>query len=100
MGHYESLLRWALAGWRPVWLLLGTIGLLIFSVIVFVIGLSSNRIGVVFFPKADPNQIYVYLKLPVGTNVEYTDSVTRMLEARVNQVLGLENGKKILLLKA
>ena len=24
MGHYESLLRWALKGWRPAWLLVGT----------------------------------------------------------------------------
>ncbi|WP_315818614.1 efflux RND transporter permease subunit [Paraflavitalea speifideaquila] len=31
MGHYETLLRWALKGWRPVWLLLATFGLLIFS---------------------------------------------------------------------
>ncbi len=94
MGHYENLLRWALAGWRPVWLLLGTIALLIFSFIVFSIGLSTNRIGITFFPKADPNQLYVYLKLPVGTNVEYTDSVTRTLEAKVNHVLGIDNGKK------
>jgi multidrug efflux pump subunit AcrB len=93
MGHYETLLRWALAGWRPVWLLLGTIALLIFSVFVFSIAITSNRVGIVFFPKADPNQIYVYLKLPVGTNVEYTDSVVRTLEGRVNNVLGIDNGK-------
>ena len=35
MGHYESLLRWALKGWRPVYLLLGTFGLLIVSFLVF-----------------------------------------------------------------
>ena len=90
MGHYESMLRWALKGWRPVHLLLGTIGLLIFSVIVFVISVQSNRVGVVFFPKADPNQLYVYLKLPVGTSVEYTDSVTQTLEKKVIQVLGID----------
>ncbi|HTL09136.1 MAG TPA: efflux RND transporter permease subunit, partial [Chitinophagaceae bacterium] len=93
MGHYESLLRWALNGWRPVGLLLGTFGLLILSFVIFVASINMGRVGVVFFPKADPNQIYVYLKLPVGTNVEYTDSITRMLEARVNKVLGTENGK-------
>ena len=27
MGRYETLLRWSLKGWRPVWLLLGTVGL-------------------------------------------------------------------------
>ena len=33
MGHYESLLRWALTGWRTVHLLLGTAGLFIFSIV-------------------------------------------------------------------
>ncbi len=94
MGHYESLLRWALNGWRPVHLLLGTIALLFVSFFIFVGSISSGRVGVTFFPKADPNQIYVYLKLPVGTDVEYTDSVTQILEKRVNKVLGIENGKK------
>jgi multidrug efflux pump subunit AcrB len=94
MGHYESLLRWALKGWRPVQLLLGTIVLLFLSFFLFVGQIKSGRVGVVFFPKADPNQIYVYLKLPVGTDVDYTDSVTKVLEGRVNKVLGIDNGKK------
>ena len=89
MSRYESLLRWALNGWRPVWMLLGTVGLFFLSLIVFMV----RKVPVVFFPKGDPNQVYVYLKLPVGTNVDYTDSVTRKLEARVNHVLGNENGK-------
>lgn len=94
MGHYESLLRWALKGWRPVHLLLGTIALLFVSLFVFVFAINSGRVGVAFFPKADPNQIFVYLKLPVGTDVEYTDSVTKVLETRVNKVLGIDSGKK------
>lgn len=93
MGHYESLLRWALKGWRPVWLLLGTVGLLILSFLIFSASITSGRVGVTFFPKGDPNRIYVYLKLPVGTNVEYTDSVTRILEDRVDKVLGIDNAK-------
>ena len=89
MGHYESLLRWALKGWRPVHLLLGTVGLFFFSIFFF----SVRGVPVVFFPKGDPNFVYVYLKLPVGTDVDYTDSVTRQLEKKVNHVLGIENGK-------
>jgi len=77
MNHYESLLRWGLKGWRPVHLLLGTFGLLIFSFVFF----GARNVPIVFFPGNDPNQIYVYLKLPVGTNVDYTDSVTKTLEA-------------------
>jgi len=90
MGHYESLLRWALKGWRPAWLLLGTFGLLIFSFMFF----GARNVQVVFFPKGDPNQVYVYLKLPVGTSVDYTDSVTKVLEGRVYKVLDMENGRK------
>jgi multidrug efflux pump len=95
MSHYENLLKWSLKGWRPVHLLLGTVGLLILSVIIFGASVSSGRVGIAFFPKGDPNQIYVYLKLPVGTSVEYTDSVTRTLEVKVNKVLGIDNAKGV-----
>jgi len=90
MGHYETLLKWALNGWKPVALLLGTIGLFFLSLIFFVM----RNVPVVFFPQGDPNQVYVYLKLPVGTSVDYTDSVTKVLETKVNKVIGQENGKK------
>ncbi len=90
MGHYESLLVWALEGWRPVKLLLGAVGLFFFSIIFF----GIRKVPVVFFPGGQPNQIYVYLKLPVGTAVEYTDSVTRTLETKVNKVLGMDKGKR------
>ena len=94
MRRYEKLLRWSLKGWRPVYLLLGTIVLFFVSLFIFVGSIAFNRVAVVFFPSADPNYVYVYLKEPVGTNVEYTDSVTQILEQRVNKVLGMENGKK------
>jgi multidrug efflux pump subunit AcrB len=90
MGHYETALRWALKGWRPVQLLLATFVLLILTFVFF----GARNVPVVFFPQGDPNQIYVYLKLPVGSDVEYTDSITRTLETKVYQVLGMENGKK------
>ncbi len=91
MNHYESLLKWAVNGWRPVWLLVGAFGLLIFSFIVFSISSATGRTQVVFFPGSDPNFIYVYLKLPTGTDVEYTDSVTRYLESRVNKALDIDH---------
>jgi len=89
MRHYERGLRWVLKGWRPVWMVIATFGLLIFSFVFLV----ARKVPVVFFPKGDPNFIFVYLKLPVGTNVSYTDSVTRQLETRVNKVLGTDQGK-------
>ena len=91
MGHYESLLRWALKGWRPAWLLFSTFLLLVFSLWFF----GIRKVDVVFFPKGEPNQVYVYIKLPVGTNVDYTDSITKVLEKRVYNVLGMgQDGSK------
>lgn len=93
MGHYESLLRWALKGWRPVWLLLGAVGLLFVSILAFSISAAVGRTKVVFFPDSEPTFIYVYLKLPTGADVKYTDSVTRQLETKVNKVLGIDPAK-------
>jgi multidrug efflux pump len=89
MTSYEKLLRWATAKWRPVWLLVGTFGLLLFSIILFQI----RNVPVVFFPKGDPNFIYVYLKLPVGSSVDYTDSITKNIENKVMKVLDGPSGK-------
>lgn len=90
MGHYETSLRWALKGWRPVHLLIGTFVLLILTFVFFAV----RQVPVVFFPGGDPNQIYVYLKLPVGTDVEYTDSVTHTLESKVYRVLHMDKDSK------
>jgi multidrug efflux pump len=89
MNHYETLLRWALKGWRPVYLLLSTFLVLIASFMFF----GMRNVPVVFFPDGDPNFIYVYLRLPVGTDVKYTDSVTHVLEGKVAKVLGIDQGK-------
>lgn len=83
MRNYEKLLRWAVSRWRPVWLLVGTFVLLVFSLIFF----TMRNVPVEFFPSSDPNFIYVYLKLPIGTNVDYTDSITKEIEQKVTKVL-------------
>jgi multidrug efflux pump subunit AcrB len=71
-------------------MLIGTFALLIFSFVFF----GMRNVPVVLFPQGDPNTVYVYLKLPAGTDVKYTDSVTKVLESRINKVLGTDNGKK------
>lgn len=93
MNRYERSLRWALHGWRPVKILFGVFGLLIVTVVIFAVATMTGRTQVVFFPSGDPNQLYVYLKLPTGTDVEYTDSITKVLEKKVTKVLGMDSGK-------
>jgi multidrug efflux pump len=83
MNGYEKLLRWALQKTRPVLLLVGLF--LLFPIAVTLLVLSKPN--VVFFPQGDPNNVFVFLKLPVGTNVKYTDSITNKLEETVAKVL-------------
>jgi multidrug efflux pump len=86
MNHYERLLKWILVGWRPVWAFASLFGLFGLSLVLLMIRGNKST----FFPSGDPNFIYVYLKLPVGTDVKYTDSVTHILESRVQKVLAKE----------
>jgi multidrug efflux pump len=83
--RYRKILSAALS--RPYAILGGTLVLFFLSFIL--VGVRSPK--VVFFPKADPNFVYVYITLPVGTDQSYTNEVTKEVEARVNKVLGKGN---------
>jgi multidrug efflux pump len=84
---YEKTLRWALRGKRPVRLLWELIILFFLSLVVFAI----SKPNVLFFPSGDPGSIYVNIKMPIGTQVEVTDSVCRIIEGRIFHVLGDSN---------
>jgi multidrug efflux pump len=83
MDRYEKLLRWVLQGKRPVWAFISLFGIFIVSLLALMVRGNKQT----FFPSGDPNFVYVYLKLPVGTDVKYTDSITHVLEQRVLKVL-------------
>lgn len=64
------------------------------TLLVFVISfmmLMARNGGISFFPSGDPNFVYVYTTLPVGTDQAYTDSITKIVEKRVFGVLGQNN---------
>ncbi len=46
---------------------------------------------VVFFPQGDPNFIFTYIRMPIGTDQRITDSVTNVVEERVTKVVGKDN---------
>lgn len=86
MERYEKLLRWILVGKRPAWAFVSLFGLFIVSLVALMF--RGNK--TTFFPSGDPNFVYVYIKLPVGSDVKYTDSITHILESRVEKVLEKE----------
>jgi multidrug efflux pump len=86
MNHYENLLKWVLKGTRPAWMLVSLF--ILFPVSVVLLMARGNKST--FFPSGDPNFIYVYLKMPVGTAVKTTDSVMYKLEQKVYKVLASE----------
>lgn len=87
MRRYENLLKWALRGKTPGRLLWGMIGLFVFTMIL------NNVAGpkVVFFPDNEPNTINAFIKMPVGTSIAVTDSVSKIVEKRIMGVLGENN---------
>ena len=90
MNSYEKMLRWVLKGWRPVAMFISLFLIFGLSVAFLMLSINAGRTKSTFFPSGDPNFIYVYLKMPVGTDVKYTDSITRLLEKRVYKVLDKE----------
>lgn len=95
MNNYEKLLRWILKGKRPAWAFVSLFGLFFVSLGLLVASVMAGRTKFTFFPSGDPSFIYVYLKMPVGTDVKHTDSVLHLLEHRVEKVLDKDlPGKK------
>jgi len=73
---------------RHPWKMLVGMTLLLFASCGITLTRQNN---IVLFPKADPNFIFVYLTMPVGTDVDVTDSLTSVLEGKVMEVLGPNN---------
>ncbi|MGC6428250.1 MAG: efflux RND transporter permease subunit [Flavobacteriales bacterium] len=80
---YASILDWALKGKQPLRLLLGTFALLVFSILFF----ALMKPNVEFFPVNEPKYINVFLELPNGSDVSYTDSISTEIEQKVQKVL-------------
>jgi len=87
LSRYEQFLGWVLHKRRPYYLLYSLVGLLI--VTIMIMGKFSKP--PVFFPDNQPNAIYTMIKLPVGTDIAVTDSITREVEKRVFKVVGINN---------
>ncbi|GAB2789156.1 multidrug efflux pump subunit AcrB [Hymenobacter luteus] len=82
---YARVVTWAIS--HPAVVLVTMVVLFVVSVL----AVGARQPKVDFFPSGDPKFIYTYLKMPVGTRVEVTDSVARVLEKRIYGVIGRDN---------
>lgn len=81
---YSKMIVWCLEGWKPYLVIGGVIALFVFSIVFTAI----RKPPVVFFPKGDPNFIYAYVRMPIGTHQDVTDSITNLVEDKVIKTIG------------
>lgn len=79
---YGRKLAWAID--HPKTILFSTVGLFFFSFVL--LGMRQPKVD--FFPAADPNFIYAYIQMPVGTDQTKTDTIAREVEARMLKLIG------------
>lgn len=87
VASYKRLITKLLVGKRPIAMIIGVVVLFVVSLMIFTV----SKPKVEFFPNGQPNFAYVYLQMPIGTDAEVTDSVTRIVEKRVFEVIGKNN---------
>jgi multidrug efflux pump len=84
---YKKIITWCLTRYRPIWIMVGVVFLFIFSLVFTAI----RKPPVVFFPNGDPNFIYAFIRMPIGTDQRVTDSITAIVEDRVINTMGKDN---------
>ncbi len=87
--NYEKLVSWLITGYRPVWTVISMF--VLFFVTIFL--LTVVKPDVIFFPSGEPDVIYVYNNLPIGTDSRVTDSVTKILEKKVFEIIKREKAE-------
>jgi multidrug efflux pump subunit AcrB len=80
---YERFLTYALTGGRPLKFLLGTIGLLIFSIVLM--GVFPPKVE--FFPDNQPGYVNIFISHPIGTDIKVTNQTALRVEKDINKIL-------------
>jgi len=94
-NRYERFLSFALQGKKPYLFVAGTFGLLVLSFIL----MSVFPPKILFFPDTSAKQVFVFVEYPVGTDIEQTNEISKILEKDIENHLKKyeENGKNFLI---
>lgn len=88
-ARYEKFLRYALDRHHPRTFLIGTVVLLLLSFVL--LGVFPPK--TLFFPENEPEFVNVFIEAPIGTDILKTDSITRIIEKQVMQVVDVPGYK-------
>ncbi|MCB9167147.1 MAG: efflux RND transporter permease subunit [Flavobacteriales bacterium] len=90
-ARYERFLRYALDRHHPRTFFLGTIGLLLFAFVLLFIFQPKT----LFFPENEPQYINAFIEAPIGTDILKTDSIARVVEKQVMDVIDVPQYKDV-----
>lgn len=83
---YSRTLAFVLRRRNSLWVFVGSFGLM-FITIGFYFGSNPK---VEFFPAGEPKYINILAELPLGTDIDYTDSVMVVIENHIDRILAPE----------
>ncbi|GIV36182.1 MAG: hypothetical protein KatS3mg032_0561 [Cyclobacteriaceae bacterium] len=82
-NRYTRLIEFALRGKNPVRFFVGTVALLVLSVMLM--GIAPPK--VLFFPENEPKYVNVFIEYPTGTDIEVTNRLAEEIEEKVIRFL-------------
>lgn len=90
---YQDFLRKLLDG-KPKKAFLYVVGLLVASFVIMGISFATKWTKVLFFPDTMPQQMYVYMDFPQGTDIGKTNQNTKTLEKSILKAISKYKDKK------
>ncbi len=84
-ARYERFLRYALDRHHPRSFLFGTFGMLVLVIALLIVFPPKT----LFFPDNEPEFINAFVEAPIGTDILKTDSITRLVEKQVMEVINV-----------
>lgn len=82
-ARYNRTIDFALERRNPVWILLGTFFMLIFSFVLM--GIFPPK--TLYFPENEPKYVNVFIEFPTGTDIDATDRFTKQIEKKVIEIV-------------
>ncbi len=85
--YYSDFLSYALKGRKPTMFLLGTILLMVLTIMF----MNMRNLEVNLFPVNEPKFFMVKSELPIGSDITATDSIAKIIENDIEEILINEN---------